>query len=838
MLGVFRVSQSDINTMSLMDVNFDLWVENEYGDRYLRDVNPWTFENMPAQEVYLDYYGDMFQREETLYVLIGADSGLLLNYIQRNALPKSSTFIFVEADELVDTISEQVNDENKDWVKVCSLGQWQETLIASNISSYCFLRNISLSSSMATINGTIPCYQDILLHVDQNLQQYQYDADTQINNEHFFHTQFNNLPDFITPTSVFEDRFRGKTACVLGAGPSVDDFIPWLLENRDKVVLFCVSRICERLYQVGLKPDFIVTVDPQDISFYVSRGVFHFENDAVLIFQYHSSQKLVGQWLGQKVYLSTRFPYNTPLNVRNFPSPGPTVSHTAISAAIQMGFDEVLLSGVDLCFSDDGNTHAKGNVERDFSPSFNQSLIAVEANDGSQAMTNVAYHSGIDMLSHLGKLAQVKGVRLTNVSSKAVKVESISYTQISDLQITESNINKNDIISNCLPEITDDMQLAYLDEAKKQLETSVQQIQKLTVQANKAQVLVNRFFDNSEKHANSSVRKKIDRIEKSLMTSYGGLGKFVSVLGLRRMINVTRFEKESDESKETTKRYLINYYQNFKYSLDKLNDLLQEASGNLLMRRAEIDGSESFQRLTEYWQEASLPRRKIAYLKRFPLQDNAGNQSAIDELESSEKELWSYDLSKNRSRRDYLVRDVLGLTAKLRVAFVKKDMATLSMLSKMIKRMEWEQKEVHLKLCEAYIAELEGEVENALLIYQTVIEDPYPGIVNDALLRIAMISIRQGSAENAVMALQCLAQLSYRYAVPYAEILALVGEINEAESLFDQYLAQYPKDKFALNRYLVLLNRHGNQSKAAKITESISQSTKTETVEKINYKIV
>ena len=98
-------------------------------------------------------------------------------------------------------------------------------------------------------------------------------------------------------------------------------------------------------------------------------------------------------------------------------------------------------------------------------------------------------------------------------------------------------------------------------------------------------------------------------------------------------------------------------------------------------------------------------------------------------------------------------------------------------------------------LSRGYLAELHGNENPALKAYQELVsEDTDVSVLEDALKRIAFICIDNRDLNNAVAALECLAQLSPSYAPQYAEILRLNGDAEAAASVYSEYLQKVPDD--------------------------------------------
>lgn len=93
-----------------------------------------------------------------------------------------------------------------------------------------------------------------------------------------------------------------------------------------------------------------------------------------------------------------------------------------------------------------------------------------------------------------------------------------------------------------------------------------------------------------------------------------------------------------------------------------------------------------------------------------------------------------------------------------------------------------------------YIAELENNTELALQLYDGVISIEDSPLLEEALLRVASISISQDNHANTLLALKCLSQLSPIYLPHYAESCRLTGDILEAIDSYNTYIQAFPED--------------------------------------------
>lgn len=166
-----------------------------------------------------------------------------------------------------------------------------------------------------------------------------------------------NLPYTLNETLVLEykDIYKGKTALIVSAGPSLDANIEVIKKNRNKFIIFCVGTAYKALAKQGITPDFANIIEVNDCSGqvkdcdlsnvdfilepYTHTSVHRLATKNKLLFPSVSSQandywaKLVG------------------LDIKPYVAKG-TVSYESLAVAKMMGFSKIILVGQDLAFLD------------------------------------------------------------------------------------------------------------------------------------------------------------------------------------------------------------------------------------------------------------------------------------------------------------------------------------------------------------------------------------------------------------------------------------------------------------------------------------------------------
>jgi len=155
---------------------------------------------------------------------------------------------------------------------------------------------------------------------------------------------------------ILKDKFKGKTAVIISAGPSLDKNIQELQAYRDKVVVFCVGTALKTALKYGIIPDFAVVIETSpntqkqlevaeigDINVINATNVFNgvFNVKPKCFLNYHLNKDAASIWLGEILHAP----------VKEYDTAG-TVSIIALFSAKMMGMDKIVLIGQDLAYTD------------------------------------------------------------------------------------------------------------------------------------------------------------------------------------------------------------------------------------------------------------------------------------------------------------------------------------------------------------------------------------------------------------------------------------------------------------------------------------------------------
>ncbi len=162
------------------------------------------------------------------------------------------------------------------------------------------------------------------------------------------------------PLDSIKNIYKGKTALILSAGPSLAKNLDLIKNNQDKFVVFAVNRVVNLLIENSICPNFVVNIESID-TLRQFRGIdtkklcFILEGftnpkihalETKKTFNYLSCDNFLNPWIRECLKIDN-----------NLKSIG-TVTYSALSSACLMGFKKIILLGSDLAFQN-GDCYSK-----------------------------------------------------------------------------------------------------------------------------------------------------------------------------------------------------------------------------------------------------------------------------------------------------------------------------------------------------------------------------------------------------------------------------------------------------------------------------------------------
>ncbi|MBI5041520.1 MAG: DUF115 domain-containing protein [Gammaproteobacteria bacterium] len=790
------------------DVATTPFVSNAFGERYLHAVNRTAFASIGAQAVFQQHFGEKLRDEDSLNIIIGSDSGLLPEQMHRQGVPAGSRFLFIELPELLPRIQERLADLELDpRIKIVPPDSWYQHAHNFSLDSYVYIDRLRLLNSVGAADAFLPDYRLLYRRVKTELDTWTWALRGTLKSSTFIDCQLINAAWAQVPAIRLKDSFPNRTAILLGGGPSLDDILPWLKQHRRELAVFAVSRVCRRLQEEKITPDIVCTIDPTALSFDVSKEMLKFGDDVLLVSAYHASPPLLSQWCGRHVYLGERLPWPSDLNEANIPVTGPTVTNTALALAMEMGFNQVILGGVDLCFSAEGYSHAAGSNERIAGPALGHMGPQVITNSGHMAETSDALQQAVNDIARQAQAAQARGCQFINPAPNAARIPNVLHQSLDAIELTAPDEDTQDVLARYLPGNDAALRLGYYQRLDKEVAATERRVHKIAELAKEALHCNDGLFGRNGHPPDFKYKHKMDKIEKRLEKDFKGIADLVKHYGITPFLRVIRPDRDkewTDAEIETTGRI---YYEAYLEGTARFLETLKAIRQRLATRLAEESTAPDCLQLVADWAAANETGRVRVWTHQHPTQTAALAADATAALADAEARfrqlLESMDTA--HMARCKTEAGLGNVPSKASWLYRHKDIASLQRLVSGLQQITTEDQAPRW-LASGYLAELEGRPEDALDCYQNIAEGP---ALEDALRRITALSLGQTDYSSALLALECLGHLSASYLPQYAELLRLGGGAQEAADIYARYLEQVPDDVAAMLKLGQLYQEQG-----------------------------
>ena len=294
------------------------------------------------------------------YILLGLGLGFHLQALIKKVDPSTKIIIFEKSLSLAhlafthNDFSDALNHPGVSFHININPNTLQELLYEerTNIA----IHGYSIINIKTLIDLEKPYYTAIKNELEQSHQKFQININTQAAfSKVFYKNIFNNVKQMIESPGInlFKDKFSGKPALIVSAGPSLDKNIGMITSVRNNIIVITVATALKPLLQNDIIPDFVVAVDPNANTL----QSFHIEKipkDMWLIFDPCIPSTICSLFNGRRIMIDSSIPLakwitdhsETKGSLDNVYS----VAHAAFYLSRFMGCAPTILVGQDLSF--------------------------------------------------------------------------------------------------------------------------------------------------------------------------------------------------------------------------------------------------------------------------------------------------------------------------------------------------------------------------------------------------------------------------------------------------------------------------------------------------------
>ncbi len=778
-------------------INSEQYKFNAHDEAYLYSLNRNLFMNESSSSIFSKQYKDMLLTDESFYIILGTDSGLLINYIIAQKQASDTRYLFIELEDYIEGIKEKTDHAN--WpenIKITTIDNWKKIAGNFNIDLYIYKNSVIYLKSIAAIDSYLPAYPEANLIFEQEYQALRFFTRASLAISPFMSTQLANICENNVPAEILKDAFKGKSAVVLAGGPSLDENISWIKENKNHLVIIAVSRIAKKLLLEDLIPHIIVSVDPFEISFDVSKELLKFPPEVLFIHSNNVTPLLLGQWQGKSVYMGKRFPWEVEGDDKNITTGGPTVTNTALKAAVHMGFSTILLSGVDLCFSEKGVSHASGSNEAKIGPTLGQTGAWVDTYTGKKVETFIVFEHAAKSIASQAADALKHGTTIYNLSANAARIESIEHIPSEAISFEDEDNNFTvDIAALCpdknLTAVREDQNRVFSEVSSKLL--SVKKVLSLAKEALECNQKL--FQTKGKEKENYRYKLKMDKIESQLDSRFKKTTRFIKNFGIDRFILSAQTDSSEEWSNDKLEETARLYYQAYIDSCNSLIEHLTNTYDKVLSRQQEHKTKPKFSSLFSQWKKDKNVGRAKVWRNCYLHDDIEIPQQYIKQFEQFDEEFSEIIVNENTAHLTRTIKEASldGVRRKIITLFQQGNIEALKVLSQSLKLHQKSSDEAKplYNLSLAFLSSALEDYDTSLAYFESL---PSNAILEDELQQIMTIAFKLSDYQLARACLDKLSNITDIYMPKHAKLLKLLGETDKAITLYTDYLANCNED--------------------------------------------
>lgn len=298
---------------------------------------------------------------KNFYIVVGIASGILINELHN--INKNAKIIGIEHSKddidflLTNPSLSKINDNPN--IILCT----QDTLIQTLIDNYipAFYGDIQIIENTSWCLENNEFYKSIGILINKSLEYISKDFSVQ---SHFGKLWQNNIINNIKLLNSTESYNNlnfplQKIAVIVAAGPSLDEQIEYLKENRDDIYIISTDTAYSSLIKSNIFCDCVVSIDAQHISYNHFLNSINTSKETLFVFDLtgnHSACKKVLENNQKLLFTINNHPLSNYINcISNniFPSiftGAGTVTIGSVDFAVKMGFKKIIVLGADFSY--------------------------------------------------------------------------------------------------------------------------------------------------------------------------------------------------------------------------------------------------------------------------------------------------------------------------------------------------------------------------------------------------------------------------------------------------------------------------------------------------------
>ena len=758
-------------------------VQTAQGETVLSHFFPLRLNQVASSSLYSGYVGAKLP-ENKLYVVLGTDSGLLVDYLSKIATT-GQRFVCVDFPEVIDYLKEHTSLLLNDKFEFYSFDEFDFEILYESHQDY-VIRNAIILLKSYLLEEDQGVYKGLFKKMEEAFQRFRIDRVDNRDFKKVFNQQLVNICDLMYPMQDIKGELAGNIpGIILGGGPSLDDVIPWLKAHQKQIWIFAASRICKRLLKEGIDPDFIATLDPQPLIFDYSKEMFEFQDKSILLTGEHPYPGLIRQWRGLKTYTRRRFPWARN-SEENFISDGPTVTNALFGMASFLGVSQIYLAGVDFCFTLEGVCHESSSIESVTEVRDNPDTYAVNYR-GEQVGTNIQLYDARNLFEEqFANLSNLwPELRSYNLNSGAAVIKGIDFKPIDSVELGEYKFN---VVERFKADLSYDVKSMseYLSFIKAEINSHSKWFSLISREAKKGLQQTELLFKDPVKQAVrvKKILKQKDKLEQIVGVDYQTMVNYAYTEFMQTLQPV---ESNLDMTYQEISNSFKGFFGGLNKGAENFLEQLDLIKVEIDFRTRELNPETPLPNLIEEWVSKNIPGRFYVWLEHLALEDyqyylNRYPQevklveSLYKKLVKDDSKLQAFFNERRLDPKEYVYSLKNAINLK-QIDLVRQVIGQLTKLPK-------NKFEHVLGFAQGALLEMQGQLDEALEKYLSIDKEKKWSDVQE---RVFPLAFSLQKHEVGLESLESLCQVDSRYIPVFADSLAVLGHIDGAIDTYKIY---------------------------------------------------
>ena len=208
-----------------------------------------------------------------------------------------------------------------------------------------------------------------------------------------------NKDRFLNSDKIIKNKIlKDKHVLLIAAGPSVDNYIDWLIEHQDKFIIICVDVILKKLEKYNVIPDIVVTIDPSHLcADYLTTKNPGFLKNSTIVLLSQQDKSVLDVIKDKHYYFAQSILYIKELGFLGSTS---NVGSYALLLAAHLGTNKLYTLGNDAAFNQEtGSRYATDNA-----------LTTMDKTENKNSKELVSAYDTIEMEGNLRKVVKTNRV--------------------------------------------------------------------------------------------------------------------------------------------------------------------------------------------------------------------------------------------------------------------------------------------------------------------------------------------------------------------------------------------------------------------------------------------